>query len=50
MAVLSTGLGLRTTLKSNTEAGVYVALPLNRDVQTLGDDDPRVFFNLGQKF
>lgn len=50
MSVVSTGLGVRTTLRTNTEAGLYVALPLNRDVQTLGNEDPRVFFSAAQKF
>lgn len=50
MSVFSTGAGLRTTLRTGTEAGLYVALPLNRDVQTLGNDNPRVFFSASQKF
>mgnify|MGYP000904817243 CR=1 FL=1 len=50
ISVISTGIGVRATLKTNTEAGMYVALPLNRDVQTLGNEDPRVFVNVNHKF
>lgn len=48
--LLSTGAGLRVTLPSETKMGAYVALPLNRDVEAQGDQDPRVFFNLSQSF
>lgn len=50
ITVLSTGVGVRTTLLTGTEAGLYVALPLNRDVDALGNEDPRVYFNLQQRF
>lgn len=46
----STGLGVRVTLPSETRMGAYVALPLNRDVQTENNQDPRFFFNLSQSF
>ena len=50
MNVISTGLGVRTTLNTGTDAGLYVALPLRREVEALGNQDPRVYFNLNQKF
>lgn len=50
MSVASTGFGVRTTLHTGTEAGMYVALPIGRDVEALGDQDPRVYFNLQQRF
>ena len=34
----------------DTQAGFAVAFPLNRDVQTQGDDDPKVYFNLSHRF
>lgn len=46
----STGAGVRVTLPSETKMGAYVALPLNRDVQTQGNQDPRFYFNFNQSF
>lgn len=50
ISIASTGFGVRTTLRSNTDAGIFVAFPLNRDVEALGNEDARVYFNLGQRF
>ncbi len=48
--VASTGLGVRATFAKDINAGVMVALPLNRDVQTTGDQGMRIFFNLSKDF
>lgn len=48
--VVSTGLGVRVTLPSETKMGGYVAVPLNRDVGAEGNQDPRFYFNLNQSF
>lgn len=50
MSVVSTGVGVRATLNTGTQTGVYVALPLNRDVEALGNQNPRVYFNLQHRF
>jgi len=46
----SVGVGVRANLINNFEGGVAVAVPLTRDVQTMGDDDPRYYFNLSRRF
>lgn len=46
----SAGLGVRANLVKDVETGLAIAFPLNRDVQTQGDDDPRVYFNLSKRF
>lgn len=46
----SAGAGLRLDFTEDTQAGFAVAFPLNRDVQTQGDDDPKVYFNLSHRF
>ncbi len=46
----STGFGVRAEFNELTSAGLLVAIPLNRDVQTQGDRDPRLFFNLNRRF
>lgn len=46
----STGLGLRTTFKNGVDADAYVALPLSRDVDTTGHQEPRFFFNVNRAF
>ena len=46
----STGFGVRADFNELTNAGLVLAFPLNRDVQTMGDSDPRLFFNLNRKF
>lgn len=48
--VSSVGVGVRAHFTGATEAGLLVAVPLNRDVQTMRDDDPRVFFNVSHRF
>jgi len=35
---------------NTNHTGLYVAQPLTRDVETLGNKDPRVFFNLSHRF
>lgn len=46
----STGFGIRATFDPATSAGMTMTFPLNRDVQTMGDEDPRFFFNLSHRF
>lgn len=48
--VTSTGIGMRADFNAATQAGFMVALPLSKSVQTMGDQDARVFFNLSRKF
>ncbi|MCD8571639.1 MAG: BamA/TamA family outer membrane protein [Alphaproteobacteria bacterium] len=48
--VTSTGFGMRADFMENTKMGLAVALPLNRDVETQGDQGPRVYFNLSRAF
>ena len=46
----SAGLGIRAEFKNDIDAGLSVAFPLNRDVETQGDDDPRIYFSLSRNF
>jgi hemolysin activation/secretion protein len=46
----SAGFGIRGNFNPMTSAGIMVAVPLNRDVATMDDQDPRWFFNLSQRF
>lgn len=47
----SAGFGVRFNLDDQPVfGGVEVAFPLTRDVQSEGDDDPRVFFNVSYQF
>lgn len=46
----STGFGLRTEFMDNVNADLTVAFPLNRDVETQRDRDPRVYFSLTRGF
>lgn len=46
----SAGLGTRIKLTGDVDTGLAVAFPLNRDVQTQGDKDPKVYFNLNKRF
>ncbi|MGQ0527368.1 MAG: ShlB/FhaC/HecB family hemolysin secretion/activation protein [Alphaproteobacteria bacterium] len=48
--ITSAGAGVRANFPGNTSAGFAVAFPLNRDVQTQNDRDPRAYFNLTKKF
>ncbi len=46
----SAGFGVRADFTAATQAGAFVAWPLNRDVATRQDDDPRFFMNISHKF
>lgn len=46
----SAGAGFRVNFTGGTEADFALAFPLNRDVQTQKDDDPRAYFSLVKKF
>lgn len=48
--VTSAGFGLRSKIMERTNMDITVAVPLNRDVQTQEDRDPRVYFSLSQRF
>jgi hemolysin activation/secretion protein len=49
-ALSSTGVGLRTELLDDFEAGAEVAFPLTKKVSAEQSSGPRVFFNVGYKF
>ena len=49
-SLASVGVGARLTVTEDLDAGVMVAKPLTRDVQTMGDEDIRGFFNIMYKF
>lgn len=49
-SLASAGFGIRADFPADTKAGLAVAFPLTRDVQTQGDDDPRLYFNLNRSF
>ncbi|MEM8833811.1 MAG: hypothetical protein AAGB32_04645 [Pseudomonadota bacterium] len=49
-SLTSTGLGMRFGLPFEVNGEVVAAKPLNRRVETEGDDDPRVFFSLNKSF
>lgn len=46
----SVGGGARINLTGGIDTGLAVAFPLNRDVQTAGDQDPRFYVNLNKRF
>ncbi len=46
----STGFGIRTEFMDDVNADFAVAFPLNRDVDTQGDDDARLYFSLTKGF
>lgn len=46
----SAGFGVRSKIMDYTNMDFTVAFPLNRDVQTQKDRDPRVYFSLSRKF
>ncbi|MCB1681412.1 MAG: ShlB/FhaC/HecB family hemolysin secretion/activation protein [Alphaproteobacteria bacterium] len=46
----STGLGVRADITQNTQAGVAVAFPLIREIDSHGDKDPRYYVNVNHKF
>lgn len=49
-SVASTGLGARADWDNGVSGSVYVAFPLTRDVQTEGDDGPRIFAGIQRTF
>ena len=49
-SLASTGVGIRADFQNDIQAGMAVAFPLTRDVETQRDDDPRFYFNLNRKF
>jgi hemolysin activation/secretion protein len=48
--ITSAGFGLRTEFMEDTAADFTVAFPLNRDVATQQDKDPRFYFSLSRRF
>lgn len=46
----STGGGLRVGITEDTSFGAMVAFPLNRDIASYGDDDPRGYLSLYHRF
>lgn len=46
----STGIGFRGDFLDDMKMGFFVALPLNRDVETQGDQSARFYFNLSRSF
>ncbi len=46
----STGAGIRTKFTNGMKGDLTVALPINNEVQTQGDQSPRVFLSLRQSF
>lgn len=46
----SAGFGVRSKILNTTNADLTVAFPLDRNVQTQRDDDPRFYFSLSHKF
>ncbi|MCF8496642.1 MAG: BamA/TamA family outer membrane protein, partial [Alphaproteobacteria bacterium] len=49
-SVTSTGVGIRADLIKDTEAGLAIAFPISRDVDTRGDRSPKLYFNLSRRF
>lgn len=48
--ITSAGVGVRADFTSETQGAFAIAYPLNRDVETQGDKDPRVYFSLNRRF
>ncbi|MCB1532109.1 MAG: ShlB/FhaC/HecB family hemolysin secretion/activation protein [Alphaproteobacteria bacterium] len=46
----STGLGVRADFTEDIKAGLALAWPLNRDVETQGDRGKRLYFNVSRDF
>lgn len=46
----SAGLGVRADFTADIKGGFAVAWPLNREVETQGDKDPRFYFNVSRDF
>lgn len=49
-SIASVGLGVRADLPYGVEAGVAVAQPLTRRVQTQNDESPKFYFNVSKRF
>lgn len=49
-SIASTGVGMRTSFNDNVSGTVEIAVPLTREVQTQGDNNPRFFGSLTAKF
>jgi len=48
--ITSTGFGIRAEFLNKIKADLFFALPLNRNVQTQGDQGGRFFFKIGRSF
>jgi len=46
----SAGVGTRFNLAENFSGSLELAVPLTRDVASMGDEDPRVFFGITKRF
>lgn len=46
----SAGFGIRTDFTDTVKGGAAVAFPLNHDIQTENDNNPRVYLNLSKTF
>lgn len=44
------GLGVRADFMEDFSGGIGLAFPLNRDVQTQRDDDPKLYMNFSKRF
>ena len=49
-SLASTGVGVRLDLPLDVNAEFYAAQPINEDVQSHNDRDPRFFFSLNKSF
>ena len=49
-SISSAGTGVRVNFVGDTQADLAIAFPLTREVQTQGDDDPKVYFGLNKRF
>ncbi len=49
-SLASGGLGVRASITPNNKMDFTLAFPFTRDVQTMGDQDPRFFFSIKQTF
>lgn len=48
--ITSAGVGLRMDFLDDTQAEMSLAFPLNRDVETQNDRDPKFYFSLSRRF
>ncbi len=48
--IASTGFGVRAEFLNDIKADLFVALPLNRNVQTQGDQGARIYFKASRSF